>query len=181
MASYPNDILDYQEKLCISRYTLGVLKSFDYHKLCSIRNELKMEWKNINSPKQSQDNHIGCKDDYYTEDSLIDDNEPLVLTPDELYIAYGIDNDYYSEYDLLKMGFVIIDKDQCSFKNSIKMKLRDKLMIVVKKYMPHIKVSNLDFEQLINLYNGLTFKHHSLPTVFDMESELKLEKRYENG
>lgn len=164
MEQYPFLILDLQEKLGINRYSLDDLKKMNYHELCSIKNKLKK-------------GHI--IDDIVNED-VGEYQEPILISPDDLYISYGIDYHYYTDKQLLDMGFVVIDKEQNNYLVSVRQSLYEKLINFFKTSEIYVKYDSMSLEQLIDIYMKCFKVKIEYQMISDMEDEIRLEKGYKN-
>lgn len=165
MNTYPSKILSLQEKLNIKQYTLDDLSKMNYHELCSIKNILEKRIKHEENVEIS-DNEI--------EKEYI---EPILISPDDLYISYLIDYHNYTDSELLDMGFIIVDKDHNTYLNYIRNQLKIRLINLILRKNSNFKYEMKSLEQLIDIYFELFLNKEDYIPIEDIIDEIKLEKR----
>lgn len=168
MENYPDDIIILQNSLYIKTYTLDELKKMNYHQLSSIKKDLKNKLKSYKNSSSVV---------------LVDDSEylePTLISPDDLYISYSIDYNNYTDEELLKMGYIVIDRNQDNYLSAVRESLYERLINIFKKSKVKIDYENITLPDLIDCYithfNGK--KQYKL--ISDIEDEIRLEKRYKN-
>lgn len=174
MQKYPLEILKLQEELKINKYTLEDLNKKSYNQLSFIKRQLKelKKKRNKNANNANNDNTV--------IEPNIEYKEPVLVSPDDLYISYDIDYNNYTDSQLLEMGFVVIDRDQDAYLSSVRKCLYEKLTYFLQKSNINLNYGRMNLEQLINFYVKYCSRKAGYKTVCDIEDEIKLEKRYKN-
>lgn len=171
MNTYPLAIIYLQNSLDINGYSLSDLKQMNYHELLEIKKELL----NKRNKKKQVKVENTCVDTEETEYI-----EPILISPDDLYIGYLIDYHNYTQEELLDLGFVIIDREQDTYLTYIRDNLRLKLIEYLMRSNIMIEVNKLPLERLIDLYLDIFVNKDDYVSIDDMIEEIKLEKRYKN-
>ena len=168
MSTYPLDILSLQKKVNLIQYNLTDLTKMNYHELCSLK-------KNLENNMKRKKNTPSIDDE--TEEEY---REPILISPDDLYISYLIDYHNYTESELLEQGFILVDKDQDAYLTYIRSQLKMKIINILKRKNSSTNYEMMGLEQLIDLYFKIFGKDEDYVSIDDMVDEIKLEKRWQN-
>lgn len=171
MNTYPLTIIYLQNSLDINGYSLSDLKQMDYHELLEIKNEL-LNKRNRKNRVKLEDTSMETEEKEYIE--------PILISPDDLYIGYLIDYHNYTQKELLDLGFVIIDREQDTYLTYIRDNLRLKLIEYLVGSNIRMEVNKLPLERLIELYFDIFVNREDYVSIDDMVEKIKLEKRYKN-